>query len=263
MLFRSFNSLHWLLTAVRLATINAWRIRDMQKKYYCDMKRLISLFILASLQLSPGYCIADDAHEIEVKPYKISIRGDGRAILLVDSKDGRQVECAVKGIKGNGIVSNLILNSQKDAIIVSDTDFVLVGDIIACKNGSVKAISIPDKVDGFLADVNLRAGIYLALGVQSFPPRLYLATVAKFGSSKNLVKLPGSTLGGTDKTAFTYDEQRPGRISSDGRYVAPSGVIECDEDSYPGVWDIEKKVRVVIRTSGDREKAEQIGRAHV
>jgi hypothetical protein len=33
-------------------------------------------------------------------------------------------------------------------------------------------------------------------------------------------------------------------ISLDGRYVAPNGQIDCGEDAYPGVWNIQANKRV-------------------
>ncbi|MBG0521081.1 hypothetical protein IOR24_03770 [Enterobacter cloacae] len=41
-----------------------------------------------------------------------------------------------------------------------------------------------------------------------------------------------------------------GKLSSNGKYVAPND-LDCSADSFPGVWDVEKKMKVVFPLDKD------------
>ncbi|HEY4353613.1 MAG TPA: hypothetical protein VGN31_20470 [Paraburkholderia sp.] len=139
---------------------------------------------------------------------------------------------------------------DKSAIIVSETGYVLRQDLINCQAGhAVHVFSIPSNV-GVLSDINILKNIYVALDFISTQPVAYLATVARVGSSRNLVSINGAYLAGKRigdlrKSAFgSSGEAGASIISPDGRFVAPDGHIDCTEDAYPGVWDIQKNRRV-------------------
>jgi hypothetical protein len=127
---------------------------------------------------------------------------------------------------------------------------VLRQDLINCQAGhAVHVFSIPSNV-GVLSDINILKNIYVALDFISTQPVAYLATVARVGSSRNLVSINGAYLAGKRigdlrKSAFgSSGEAGASIISPDGRFVAPDGHIDCTEDAYPGVWDIQKNRRV-------------------
>ena len=140
---------------------------------------------------------------------------------------------------------------DRSAIIVSDRGYVRKVDVDNCSSrGSVPVHLIPDRV-GFLSDINLSKKIYVALDFVDVRPFRYLATVAKIGSTKNIVELdgaylPGASLAKLKKHAFSANgEAGASLISRDGRYVAADGVISCSVDSFPGVWDILKNEKII------------------
>jgi hypothetical protein len=157
-----------------------------------------------------------------------------------------------------------VLSGDGKAIIVASNKYVLLSDVQGCDEKQISMFSTPASA-GELKDVNIDAKIYLALDFVSTQPFTYLATVAHFGSEKNIIGLPGAYISGVpvnrlQKNSFSYTLQP--RISRDGRYVSSDGEINCKADSYPGVWDLKTKKRLVIQSAGsdlsDRERDEEI-----
>ncbi|SAL28279.1 hypothetical protein AWB71_01665 [Caballeronia peredens] len=140
---------------------------------------------------------------------------------------------------------------DNDALIISGNSFVRKDSLLSCAPSHLVRVSfIPDNM-GLLTDVNVSRGIYVTVDFVTVQPFTWLATVAHLGSSSNLVTLPGAYLrgksieelrrhsfGGSGKAGSSA-------ISPDGQYVAASGEINCREDAYPGVWDINHNKRVV------------------
>ncbi len=163
------------------------------------------------------------------------------------SIDGKISNCSLDVTPTSAVES-----ADGKAVIVSDRGFVLISDLATCRTEApIHVIQIPKGV-GFLSDINVSKGIYVSLDFVSTRPTSYLATVAKLGSKKNLVDLDGAYISkkGVNKlqeTAFTSSgEAGSSTISPDGRYVAPNGQIDCSENAYPGVWDINKNKRVFL-----------------
>jgi len=135
--------------------------------------------------------------------------------------------------------------------MVSETGYVAKQELAHCQAGrAVHVLSIPSNV-GVLSDINLSKGIYVALDFVSAQPFTYLATVARIGSSRNLVSVRGAYVAGRKlselkKSAFGCSgEAGTAILSPTGRYVAPTGQIDCSQDAQPGVWDIPGNRRVV------------------
>ncbi|WP_233834681.1 hypothetical protein [Paraburkholderia sp. ZP32-5] len=140
---------------------------------------------------------------------------------------------------------------DKSAVIVSEAGYVTKQELTNCRIGrAVHVLSIPSNV-GVLSDINLSKGIYVALDFVSTQPFAYLATVAHIGTSRNLVSLKGAYVKGQkfselQKAAFGGSgEAGTAIISPDGRYVAPTGQMDCSQDAYPGVWDVYRNRHVV------------------
>ncbi|MFM0606964.1 hypothetical protein PQR05_20790 [Paraburkholderia sediminicola] len=140
---------------------------------------------------------------------------------------------------------------DKTALIVSERGYVPIKLLVNCNAAvPIHVSSIPSRV-GVLADVNLTKGLYVALDFVNVQPFLYLATVARLGSSKNLVTLngayvPGRKLSEQRRRAFNGSgDAGSAIISPDGRFVAPTAAMNCLDDAYPGVWDISKNKRVL------------------
>lgn len=139
---------------------------------------------------------------------------------------------------------------DKSAVMVSETGYVLRQDLLHCQGEhAIHVFSIPSNV-GVLSDINISKGIYVALDFISTQPMAYLATVARVGSSRNIVSIDGAYLAGKklrDLQKFGFGSSGDAGtsiISPDGRFVAPDGQIDCAEDAYPGVWDIRRNRRV-------------------
>lgn len=141
-------------------------------------------------------------------------------------------------------------SSDGEALIVSDTEYVLVKDLLRCWGIRLEKNRIPDKV-GTLVDINIKKGIYLTVDPISTSPLSFLATVARLGSSRGLTTIPGSyvksySVKKLQRFGFSYDETRArGRFSVNGNYVSPNGEIDCSRDAYPGVWDIARNRKVI------------------
>ncbi len=163
------------------------------------------------------------------------------------SKNGRSSSCNLDITPTSSVES-----ADGKAVIVSDRGFVLTSDLMTCRAETpIHVTQIPKGV-GFLSDINVSRGIYISLDFVSTQPTAYLATVAKIGSKKNLISLDGAYINGKrvdqlQETAFTASGGAgSSTISPDGRYVAPNGQIDCSQDAYPGVWDIDKNRRVLL-----------------
>ncbi|WP_250452827.1 hypothetical protein [Caballeronia sp. ATUFL_M2_KS44] len=144
---------------------------------------------------------------------------------------------------------------DKSALIISDTGYVSTKALGECSASGVLHASHISRKLGILSDINLSRRVYVALEFVSVQPYLWLATVARIGSSRNLVSLNGAyrlgelpsemrrhAFGGSGDAGTSI-------ISPSGRYVSPSGEITCAGDSYPGVWDISKNERVITDQS--------------
>ena len=188
-----------------------------------------SLAVLASVFVV-GTSYADDTYEVAGSSLKI----DSSSVCLLDKPPLYAVE-----------------SFDKSAVMVSETGYVAKQELANCQAGrAMHVLSIPANV-GVLSDINLSKGIYVALDFVSVQPFTYLATVAHIGTSRNLVSVKGAYVAGRKlselrKSAFGGSgEAGIAIISPDGRYVAPTGQMDCSQDAYPGVWDVQGDRRVI------------------
>ncbi|WP_167378503.1 hypothetical protein [Paraburkholderia aspalathi] len=205
----------------------------MQLRKFC-LKVQFQMVCVAMLAVVVPTAYADDSFTIAGKSINAVIDGQSRQCAL-DITPSYAVESADGG-----------------ALMVSERGYVVVSDLKVCRSGAPVHVSeIPNGV-GFLSDINVAKGVYVALDFVSTQPTLYLATVAKIGSKKNMVTLGGAYTGGKGvsqlkRAAFSASgDAGSSVISPDGRYVAPNGQLDCGEDAYPGVWDIQKNKRVAM-----------------
>jgi hypothetical protein len=189
----------------------------------------LNMFVL-TLVFVWGTGYADDTYQVAGSSLKI----DSSRMCLLD----RPPLYAVESFDGS-------------AVMVSETGYVAKQELAHCQAGrAVHVLSIPSNV-GVLSDINLSKGIYVALDFVSAQPFTYLATVARIGSSRNLVSVRGAYVAGRKlselkKSAFGGSgEAGTAILSPTGRYVAPTGQIDCSQDAQPGVWDIPGNRRVV------------------
>ncbi|MEX3846297.1 hypothetical protein [Paraburkholderia sp. BR10882] len=178
-------------------------------------------------------------------------------IVLIDSQHAEK-QCRIEP-KMNDAAP--LFNWNKTVVILGSVEYVPVDSLVACAGGVTAVRRIPAKV-GAVADVNTAKNLYLALDVVSTTPETYTATVAHLGSTRPVADFPGmygvaKGKSRVEKESFSYDESSLGRISPDGRYVSADGSMLCGDDSYPGVWDLERKQKV-IREDG----CESLFKAH-
>jgi hypothetical protein len=207
-----------------------WSTCILRKRYWGDMKTIILLLfiylVLESTANAESYrAIAD---EIEIS-------------------NGQQVRTC----KLDRTPQYAVTSFDDSALIVSQRGYVAIKDIEVCDPMIPVHVSlIPDRV-GVLSDINISKNIYASLDFVSVQPFLYLAIVAHIGSSRNLVTLNGAYVDGRSlpelqRHAFGGSgDAGTAIISPDGKFVAPSGQVDCDADAAPGVWDIEKSRRVI------------------
>jgi hypothetical protein len=203
----------------------------MHKKLIC-INVFCGLILVVMLVFTVRNSYADDSFSVAGNSIDVSINGQNRHCDL------------------NVTPSYAIESSDNQALIVSARGYLLISDLKKCStDNAVRINQIPDGV-GILSDINLAKGLYIALDPVTTQPALYLATVAKFNSKKNLVTLSGSyvTEKGMDQlkhAAFSVSGDAGSSIfSPDGQYVAPDGQIDCSEEAYPGVWDIQSNKRI-------------------
>jgi hypothetical protein len=181
------------------------------------------------------------AHEFESVRYVAT----SSTVVLADAQHAER-QCRVEPKVED---SAALFNWDKTIVILGSREYVPVDALVACNGGVVTVEHIPAKV-GAVADVNVAKNLYLALDLVSVSPYSYTATVAHLGSTRPIADFPGmygATKGRSriEKEAFIYDESTPARISPDGRYVSVDGSMQCGVDSYPGVWDLGRKQKVV------------------
>ncbi|MFL9877152.1 hypothetical protein PQR63_02065 [Herbaspirillum rhizosphaerae] len=192
-----------------------------------------------------GIIFSANATEVSSSILDISLSQDS-LVLIIKKNESIEIMCHF-----HEKLDKPVLSGDGNAIIVTSSQYVLMRDLESCGEKAITLFSTP-KGSGELKDVNIDANTYLALDFVSTRPLTYLATIAKLGSRKNLIKLPGAYIEGASlkalqKNSFSYTRQP--RISRNGRYVSPDGEMNCRDDSYPGVWDLKMKKKVLIRSA--------------
>ncbi|MEM5405430.1 hypothetical protein [Paraburkholderia unamae] len=194
----------------------------------------MAFFLVTAPVIFAQGCYADDDLSIDGK------------FIIKSSKDGN-IQCALDAAPTFAVES-----ADGQAVIVSERGYVLMSDLKKCRAGSALHVAEIPKGVGFLSDINVSKAVYVSLDFVSTQPMTYLATVARIGSKNNLVNLDGAYIAAKSinqlkKTAFSASgDAGSSTISPDGRYVAPSGQIDCSKEAYPGVWDIANNKRVFV-----------------
>ncbi len=167
---------------------------------------------------------------------------------LVISQNGKEAKCST-----NDELLYALLSSDRSALMVSARGYIPADSLNRCWSGGEISVSLIPANVGALSDINLSKGIYVSLDFVDLSPLSYLAMVSKIGSSVNIITLDGSyknnkSIGKLKETAFPVGDV-PGAaiISRDGNFVAVSGEIDCREGAYPGVWDVMKNKKIVIK----------------
>ncbi len=223
------------------------------------MNTFLNIGLLAFLLFVSNFATASNLKIAELivpaTNLKVAVEPDQQALKFTISE--KSWRCKVENLQGyKRNISELRLNYEETALILSNVDYLPLESIYKCENGFTKAYSVPNKTPGMLVDINLKHKLYLSVGYVTLNPTSYLATIAKLGSTKNLIRLPGSYANANEKTAYyEFDQLDPkAKISIDGRYVSPSDVVSCGGN--PGVWDLKTKRAVTFPDASHSENQE-------
>mgnify|MGYP004708168019 CR=1 FL=1 len=182
------------------------------------------------------------------------------SISIHDKKSNAYYSCRIGNwndslLFGAGGIS--LTSDQVGVLIASGNKYLYVNDIINCKGKPISIHSIPyfDEEIASIIDVNFEKKLVLALVVVDAHRRSYQAIVSRFNGTENLLSGNGfwsdsKNEADDDSLFYPGDTIYIGKISTNGMYVAPND-LDCSVDSFPGVWDIAKKMKVVFPEDKD------------
>lgn len=199
---------------------------------------------------------------IKVDGYMIGLKKNNQGVVDVHSDVSKvSASCKIKNWDGKyylgaGILS---LTSDKVGIIVAGSNmFLKTRELESCNNKFVNLYSV-DYVDqklSTLVDVNFDKKIILALVPIDAQSGAHQAIVSSFDGKKNIIAGKGfwnprvKDVDISDDTFPVTDDFYIGKISANGMYVAPNE-LDCSLNSFPGVWDLEKKMKIAFQEDKD------------
>jgi len=107
-----------------------------------------------------------------------------------------------------------------------------------------------------LVDVNFDKKFILALVPIDAQSGAHQAIISSFDGKKNVISGKGfwnpraKEVSISDDTFIITDDFYIGKISTNGMYVAPND-LDCSVNSFPGVWNIAKKMKVIFSEDKD------------
>lgn len=221
-----------------------------------------SLMILMILIFRTTIAHAQYYNEVKIYDYSVQLSKVRSGYITVASiSSGQNFSCKISNwderlSKGGGMIS---LTSDKIGVLLyPGRNYLKTSELLGCNNNSIKTYDIPDpdgKIDS-VADANFDKKVFLSLYLIDVNSSAYQAKVSKFGEKSNLLKGSGfwnesvKTVNKNDDAFSVIDDFYVGKISQNGKYVAPND-LDCSVDSFPGVWDIEKKKKVVFISDKD------------
>lgn len=225
------------------------------------MMQSTKLFCFFIIFTSACAC-AENLSSIKIGDYSVMLDKKQDGYIDVDNKIlGIKSICKIKnwgknmGRDGGG---GLSLTSDQIALLVYSGDqYLRVKDVLSCNNQPIELqnISYVDNDIATIIDINFSKKIVLALVVIDAQSLTYQAIVTNFGGHKNILSGKGfwdsSVKNVDDGDIFSFGTGFfVGKLSSDGKYVAPND-LDCSVDSFPGVWDITKRMKVVLPSDKD------------
>ncbi|CAG4928442.1 hypothetical protein [Paraburkholderia saeva] len=142
---------------------------------------------------------------------------------------------------------DVTLSSDGEAVIVSGTGYVPVGELSRCKADVPVHVRRAAPQVGFLSDVNIKAGIYASMVPVGVSPLSFLAVVAKIGSDRNLVQKPGfyrTTVSESKLEEEAASDMNP-VLSLDGKYISVDR-HQCGSDPEVNVIEIKSGKTIKI-----------------
>ncbi|WP_312074290.1 hypothetical protein [Atlantibacter sp.] len=214
----------------------------------------VSIYTMASFNSWGEYYNA-----VKVDNYVIGLSKNNHGVIDVYNNDTKITNsCKIENwdnsfLHGAGILS--LTSDNIGVLLASSNEFLKTKELEDCNDQPVKLYDVQytDRAISTLIDINFEEKIILALVVIDAQSGTHQAIVSKFNGKKNILSGKGfwdphvKNIDISDDTFPVTDDFYYGKISSDGRYVAPND-LDCSADSFPGVWDIEKKKKVVFES---------------
>lgn len=207
------------------------------------------------LFFTPHLAHATYYNEVSINGSKILLDKNENAILHV-KKNQSNTKCQINNwnIKYNNGAGVISLTTDKKAILLANTQsYLYVDEVTNCQEGGVSLHKVPvpnSSPFGTVIDLNFEKKIYLSVVLEDIRTLAFSAIIAKFDSNKNIINAKGfennQTI--TENNSFYLEGTSGGyggKISLNGKYVFPVN-LDCSADSFPGVWDLENKKRVVF-----------------
>lgn len=198
---------------------------------------------------------------IEVNGVSINFdKNKAGTVIIHERKSNANYSCKLDNwddslLSGAGSIS--LTSDHVGVLIASNNKYLVVNDIINCKEKPIRIHSIPyfDGDISSIIDVNFEKKLVLALVVIDAHLRSYQAIVSKFNGTENLLSGKGFwsdfKIEPDDDSIFYLGRATfLGKISANGKYVVPND-LDCTVNSFPGVWDIERKTKVVFMEDKD------------
>ncbi|MFD1561465.1 hypothetical protein ACFSHT_38445 [Paraburkholderia silviterrae] len=149
---------------------------------------------------------------------------------------------------------DVTLSSDGEAVIVSGTSYVPVGELSRCKAGTPVHVRRAAPHVGFLSDINIKASIYASMVPVAVSPLSFVAVVGKIGSDRNLVEKPGfyrTTVSKSKLEEEASSDMIP-VISFDGKYISVDR-HQCGSDPEVDVIEIKTgKTKVINNKACNR-----------
>ncbi|MGS0897390.1 hypothetical protein ACVBGC_33480 [Burkholderia stagnalis] len=187
----------------------------------------IICLLAASIQ---GYCQTNGA-DGTVKFYNLSVRTATDDLRCLVEKEPIAVT----------------VSSDGEAVIISGTDYVPVDELRRCGASTPVHVRRAAPHVGFLSDINIKAGIYASMVPVAVSPLSFVAVVARIGSDRSLIKLPGfcrNTVRYSKLKEEASSNMNP-VISLDGKYIS-LGRYQCEMSSEIDVIEIKTGKTVKI-----------------
>jgi hypothetical protein len=228
------------------------------------MTKLNTLMVVIILVSSASTALAGSFNIVQVDNHALNLSKDESGYIIVnDLSIGRTTKCKIRNWdsrinKGAGMIS--LTSDRKGVLLYPGKKYLKVSEVLNCNENSIVLNSIPD-TDGELdsvVDVNFNKKVFLSLYLIDISSNAYQAKLSRFGDKQNLLKGKGfwneanKDVNLEDDAFPVTDEFYYGKISSNGQYVAPND-LDCTVNSFPGVWDIESKMKVAFLEDKDDE----------
>ncbi|POD89245.1 hypothetical protein BV924_22955 [Pectobacterium odoriferum] len=212
---------------------------------------IVSIYTMVSFNSWGAYY-----NTVKVGRYVIGLSKNEHGVVDIYNADTKITSSCKIGnweesfLKGAGELS---LTSDNESVLVAFTNkFFKIKELENCINKPVKLrdVQYADRAISRIIDINFEKKLILALVVIDTQSMAHQAIVSEFNGKKSILSGKGfwdPTLKNVDVSDETfpvdYNDYYQGKISVNGKYVAPND-LDCSVDSFPGVWDIEKKMKV-------------------